>query len=776
MKINYITAGRYNYNYNPKTDKLQKTNNNTDSSTQTAPIYPLNAAYISFKAKNKKIDPETETKKLLKQFDAILESDMDTEALMRLYERQIMSQMEQKRRKADELLQSAENLANNTYLTDRQKAERLLSLKKEFNTIQKNLFKFQPFVVPKPVAPELDNALISRFKTAVQEENYNLDKVSKDYYSDLNNIQTIKELNQKYPKLKTPPEPAFVIAERIENLLTRDFYEKLDDLMHKQDKEAIYELITGKIKELIAESAKADAKKIYALTVIPASETILKKYEKLRDTNTFSSVPPFRKNRSLKISDTDVKLLVIDFDKFVLSVLKEQYLNNKKPNEITCTIDNITIPAAALKDTPYKFEKTSEKINAMIAAAKQIQTATRDYDNFDEAALRERLNKHAGSEAGNNEDIFEHIIAFDSCNFGEQDKKYLIKFLRLLDSLQDKEITEAETVDILKKEAIRPLETEKLNELEKQKVVDALKLRQKQALELNFVKSEFDNAMNVLYQNDLSGIAALCAKYRPLTIEDGAIQNAKFITNLVLNRENTDFTNVKYIIKNWDTYNYYKDNEPDSSLLAAARQYATCADGSIDVNKAGIYLNCAEIVLNPEQTLEYLPDKDIVSAVITKAGTQEKAMEYLCKYEEYKQLPAAQKTHLLSFIDNFNQKDNVEKFILKNIIENEYTKTDTISQANVNDNDTVDVTITAGAKQQLLDKYMFPGCVDFMCDFEKAMTTFATEWGTSGIKRTTKNNKAMEYKMEIKLANHDDRLFALQKDYCFDVFSDKGLH
>ena len=63
-----------------------------------------------------------------------------------------------------------------------------------------------------------------------------------------------------------------------------------------------------------------------------------------------------------------------------------------------------------------------------------------------------------------------------------------------------------------------------------------------------------------------------------------------------------------------------------------------------------------------------------------------------------------------------------------------------------------------------------------MCDFEKAMTTFATEWGTSGIKRTTKNNKAMEYKMEIKLANHDDRLFALQKDYCFDVFSDKGLH
>ena len=412
----------------------------------------------------------------------------------------------------------------------------------------------------------------------------------------------------------------------------------------------------------------------------------------------------------------------------------------------------------------------------MISTAKQIQAAKRDYEHFDDTALRECLNKYAGSNAGNNEQIFEHIVAFDSCNFGEQDKKYLIKFLRLLDSLQDREITEAETVDILKREAIRPLETEKLNEEEKQKVVDALKLRQKQALELNFIKSEFDNAMNILYQNDLGNIAALCTKYRPTNLDEEAIEKAKFVINLVSDKKSDDFTNVKYIIKNWDTYNYYKDNEPDSSLLAAARQYALCADDSIDVNKAGIYLNCAEIVLNPEQTLEYLPDRDIVNAVITKADTQEKAIKYLSKYEEYKQLPEKEKTHLLSFIDNFNQKDNVEKFLLKNIIENEYIKTDTVSQANVNDNDTVDVTITAGAKQQILDKYMFPGCLDFMYDFEKAMTTFATEWGTSGIKRTTKNNKAMEYKMEIKLANHDDRLLASQKDYYFDVFSDKGLH
>ena len=30
--------------------------------------------------------------------------------------------------------------------------------------------------------------------------------------------------------------------------------------------------------------------------------------------------------------------------------------------------------------------------------------------------------------------------------------------------------------------------------------------------------------------------------------------------------------------------------------------------------------------------------------------------------------------------------------------------------------------------------------------------------------------------MELKLINHDDRIFASNVDYYFDVFSDKGLH
>ena len=779
MQINRIKPDIYT----TRPNNHYKKNSNRQSAAMTVGYstakYPFDFTHISFKANNnikfRKINEQAETKKLLKQFDEILASDMDIEELLRMYERQVVAQMQQKQQRAQELLDAADFIADSKHLTDLQKAEKIQSLKKEFNTLEKNLFKIKPFVIPKPVAPEVDNALIRKFQTAIKEDNFNLDKIFLDFYSDLENIKTVDELNKKYPKINTPSDPAFVIADKIEDMLTRDFYENLDRLMRKKNEQKIYDFVTGKIKDIITESTD-NPQEIYAQVAIPASMRILDKYEKLRNTNAFASVAQFRKNKTLKITENDKKLLSVDYDDFVLYVIKEQYLNNKKPNEIKYVKDGVSIPVSSLKEPYYKFEKVPERIKSIINTAKTILAAKRDYENFDETKLRQCLNKHAGSETGNNEKIFERIIAFDSCNFESEDKKSLIKFLRLLDSVQDKEISELKAQEIIEKENISPHETEKLNRLEKQKVIEELKNQQRLNQELNFIKTEFDKAINVLYQNELGSTAGACFKYRPDSLDRETVEKAKFIIDLTSQIDKIGKDSIKNTIQNWDTYNYYKENEYDSGLFAQAKEYAHKADGSTDINKAGIYLDSAGIILNVPQSLEYIPYKDIVEGIIDKSDSQEDAIKYLSKYREYLQLNDSEKSHLLVFVDSFNPKNQVDKFILKNIIENDYVNSDTTSKVKLNDNDSVDVTITARAKQQIMDKYMFPHCVDFMADFEKAMTVIAADKGTPGIKRITKNNKAIEYKMEIKLINHDDRLFASQKDYYFDLFSDKGLH
>lgn len=779
MYINNISlklnTNKYNYNnYNENRKQIESSKN----FALTKPSYPY-YSYINFQSKkeysSQKIDPQLETNKLIKQFDEIIDSDLTTEDLLTMYERHVISQMMRKQKELDTIIQETEVLGKLKNISDIQKVEQLFALKKRFRNIQNNLTKIKPFEPPKPIDKSIDTNLIRKFKTAIQDDNYNLDKVYIDYYSDLNGIKKVEQLPNKYPKLKVPQKAEDVIAEKVIATFTRDFYEKLDKLMIPHNEEKVFNFCNKKIMDTLAISTK-EPEKVYNKAFEAIITHILQKYQSLIKTDSFSTIPEFRKNKTAQITDTDLKLLSVDYDDFVLTVLRKQHLENKKLNEITYTDGNITIPIASLKENYYKFEKTPEKIKAMIKSAKQIQAAKRDYEHFNNEKLKERLNYYTNQEIGNNEDIFNLIVAFDSCNFGEEDKKALIKFLQTLDDVKDGKISEVSAVEYLKKLDIRPKETEKLNEIEKQKVIQTLRLQQKKSAELDFLKSKFDEAMNKLYLHNMSDTAAKCSKYRPDNLETETIENAEFIINLTNPEHIQDKDYIKNKIKTWDTYNYYKTNDSASPIFTKARIFANNDDGSIDVDKAGRYLINSEIVMNFPQSLEYMENKNFIEEIINRAETQEDAVIYLCKYDEYNESDKYTKSHLLNFIDIFNLKDNVEKFIMKNIIENNYTKIDTTSLVELKDNNTVEATISAKAKQEILAKYKFPVCIELMEDFEKALTVIASDKGTAGIKKINRNNKSMEYKMELKIKNHDDRLLASERDYYFDVYSDKGLH
>ena len=778
MQITGITLKPYTPLPNTtKNNKFQQTQYSAPQVQKSYVYYP----YISFAGKtdgNKKnLDPEDSTKKLLKLFDDLLVADMDGMDLMQLYETHIMTQMMQKKQRLQSIAKKTDELQESTLLTNIEKKQYLNSLKKELNLLQKNLGKFEPFVPPKPLDPDIDTVLVNRFKTAVVNDNLNLDKVYQDYYSGLTQISDTEELREKYPKIKLPSRPEDVVSEKIVSCLTREFYETMDKLMRRKDIEGIYNLCDNKVKEIVKASTN-NPHVVYRKCFEPAVTLMLDKYEKLRDTNTFSTVPQFRKNQNVHITENDVKLLLADYDDYVLSVLRQQYLEGKKTNEITYSNEFMTINLSSLHDRAYKFEKPSERIKCIINTARQIQIAKRDYENFSTDKLRASLNKSAESKIANNEDIFNRIVSFDSCKFEPGDKKAMIRFLQIIDDLKDGRISEQEAVRVIQTEDLRPSETEKINEDEKKRIVETLRLQQEQTVKLNYLRSRFDSAINDLYSNNLNGIALICSKYRPEDLTSVSAENAEFLIKTIESSDFSDTASLKTKIKNWDTYNSYKSTDPDGEIFRKALAYAAASDGEVDEQKAGRFLVNSSIVMSAPQSYAYMEDKekDLIENIIDRSASQEDAIKYLCKYSEYKELDTYQKTHLQSYIDNFNMKDSIDKYILKSIVENDYVNVDTTSTVELNDSDTTEATISSKAKKQILGKYMFPGCMEFMYAFEKALTNVSGDWGTSGIKKITKNNKALEYRMELKLVNHDDRLFASEKDYYFDVFSDKGLH
>lgn len=764
---------------------------NTIQTHEIAPAENYDVSKIAFGAiynvKPKKLNIELEQNKLLKQITEILSKDieeLDFEDFFLSTLNRTLNQFRTRLAKLEEISKQLESLEQSAFSTPMQKLETLLSLQKEFKRIEK--LKFSPPKTPTQPDEKTDFQLINKFKSAINKGDYRLNRVYTDHYSGLNEIKTVKELQEKYPKIKVPPTPQEVIANKIVKTLTRDFYENLDELILKGEPEEVIDYLHPIVKNFtdnIAKKYNFNPDDLYINLATIIHKAMLDSYENIRSSHGFAALPIKRKSQMPDITEIDAKMLSVNFDDFVLDVIRKQYLENKKLNEIIFTQNNTTINAQKLNVSEYKFDKASEKIKRLISMGESIEKAQRDYKSFTPEELKARLDFFASSNIGNNDELFEHIITFDSCKFEPEDVEQLIKFLAKLDDIRDGKITTEQALEIIKKENITPKGTIKLDEIEHQKAIEKFKAEQANLYQLNTLRDKFDNIIDILYMNNLNGIANTCAKYSPTSLASHEVKNAEFLINTISQhiKDNNLITNKKLLetyITRWDTFNYYKQQDPQNHIYQRALSIASKPDGNIDINKAGQYIMNSEIINNYPESRAFCRTPEILDKIMEKAPNKETAIKYLTKFDDYFTLPENEQAKINTLLDIFNQKDPIDKAILKHIIENHYSNTNTTIQTRVNDKgtETLEATISSSAKKQILEKYKYPGCIEYMREFEEALTSFAGARGASGIKKTGTNNNALEYKMELKLKGHDDRLFSSKNDYVFDIFSSKGLH
>lgn len=780
-----ITGNLYvnTYSFQAKKKSEPKKSERAQLEKQEVVPYQVDSLREMYNVKPKNIDINASKAKLLRQLNEVLDANRDISELFSNYLRQQAIRDRDFIRRAEQIFKERDEFVENLPTDAKSLKLKFQDIEARRAQLEKEIRKKYEFVLPEKRDDKLDCALLNAFKRAALEDNFNFEKVYQDYYKDLNTVTSVEDMKKRYPKIKVPTPAHIVIAERVEDCITRDFYEELQNmfLMHADNNYEIEMFCENKVKQIIAKNPKLselEYKRIVDVAVIHLACT----FKKLYDNDSISSVPEIRKNKTVQLSNLDIKLLGVDYQDFTLSVMRQMYLEHKNPSAIKYSDGKNTISLSELQGTPYKIEKSSDKIKPFIRAGLEIEAAKRNYSVFDDQQLQDRLEFFMNKDIANNEKFLEKFIDFSSCDLSTKDKDNFIKFLRMLDSVVDKNISEDNALEIIENNDIKPHETAKKQEAERLQMLENLRLEQQKTYELNTLKSEFDDAINVLYMNDMSGLASTCSDYRPETLDKKSIENANFIINTIISNCSKDYViegkdRVKSIIISRDAYNYYSENEPDSEIFKNAKKYAQDYDGNVDIEKAGNYLRNAEIVKNAPKSLEYVNDKEIIEGIINREKSEDKKIRYLCKFDEYNNLSDEQKTKINEFIDLFYLDDNVEKYILKQIIETKYVKTDTVAQARINDNgDTVDTTITANAKKQILAKYRFPTCLTYLQGFEDGMKMLATDKGSTGIKKTGTNNKALEYKLEIKVMGHDDRLFSKENDYIFDVFSDRGLH
>ena len=782
MKVESIKQFRYNtLNNSVSNTPSDYTSNSIDVNHAGLPaVYP--AVYFT----GKKITDIDEGKnKLLRRFNEILKEDAPEEEINQTeLQYKGLKVMMHIKTQLESLYSESQALWENKFLNPQQKYNRAMQIKKEVNSLKSVYDRGFLYIVKSNnyVADEkTDYVLVNKFKSSVENDNFNLKKVFTDYYKPMNDIQSLKELKKNFPKIQTPKKPEEVIAQKLENTITREFYEDLDNAFEAKDKKKVQELLYSKVMQLFNDNIKIKSQeekdRVYKKLAGPTIKAITVRYHKLHNNNSISSVPKFKKQNKNILSENDYQLIKMNnYEDFVLTVLKEQYTNFKNPNDIVYSKNGTNIKVSSIKDSDYKFEKIPSRIIKLVADAQKVRTSQRDYKNYSKEHFKKKLAFYA-EKFDQSETLLNSIVQFDSCLFEKEDIEMLIRFLQGADKVWDGDLSLKEFEREVYYNGIKPTHTERINALEQKKKLDAIKAENKKLANLHLIQENFDSRINTLYENNLNYIAGLCLKYKPESLDEKQIEIANIIIGVI--DKNTVGQNIKnkekienqvVRITNYLNYSLTTQNNP---VLKDAQDYAKNKNGIVDMEKAGKYLLNSEFIQNFPNSLELASNKEIARKIAQKKK-KKKAVEQLCEYDDYRDLAPNEKAKISNILKIFDMKDSIEKSVIKIIVEEDYINSDTHAVAKVTDDGSKKAKTAMGknAKSQIYDHYKFPKCLIYYDAFEDALTKFAVNKNSAGIKKVVGTSDANE----LKIKGHDDRLFAYNNSYYFDEFSLNGLH
>ena len=644
-----------------------------------------------------------------------------------------------------------------------------------------------PKIKEKRVAQDKnDYNLLNKLYTAVANDDMNLDNVYKKYYSDLNKLSTLTEVKHIYPKLEIPSSPEEEIAKKIVNTFDKnfveDFFNKIEDIPSEEAVDILINAIEEKIG-LLSKDSNMDKD---FLTKKLLTKTYLQFFIKpkvLGDTMDFSTFPTQAKPIKNIISQDEKKLLQIDYDAYVIDVLKQLYIDGKKLSEISYQEGDTVLKPKAFSNSKYKFEKPNEKIKDIIRKALKIKQSERNYEKFDTEQFQNRLRYYGNSDIAENEEILERLIDFDSSQFTPEDKEALIPFLRILDDISDGKISQSEGIKLINEQNLKAHGTNKLNQTEKEKFTQELIIERKRKAEFKNYCEQFDNAVDLLYKNKLEEAGTICSAFRPQDNNESKEISNKILQTIqkyAINGEITQSKKLDTEIKALSKYFELKLFDKNNPKLIAAENFTKKSYGFIDEVKAGQYIINKDIVENfPTSLGTFTPEYQGIVSTICQKYSNEEATAKLIKLNDYMLLPQNERLQITKILELFNiSGENNDKTIIDTIVNDIYVKSPTVIKTTLNKDNSLfqNSEILPSAKEAIVKDKKFPLCLEYFEAFERSMTHAGQSKEDDGIQIIGSNNNALRklYKQEVKISK-DERLYSTNGDYKFDVYK-PGLH
>ena len=448
--------------------------------------------------------------------------------------------------------------------------------------------------------------------------------------------------------------------------------------------------------------------------------------------------------------------------------LQKDYINSITPEQIKEQLKKYSTTKEIVQHlniSLLSYRKLLEKFNLLpeVSRSKLKETIRSRYENYDTEKLKNRLfeiflENNTIAKSKRLEEFIDFV--FTDKTYINEHKKEFIGLIRVLDLVEKKALT-------LKEAGLNPDIKTLLTET--RAITKALLDKQ---IRFEIHQTDYKEALDILLpQNSKSELSKICRKYLPASTEDKNYEVSKQILKLI---KNTDFSsplsarNLDISISRLDAFY----SEKDEILLKQATEYAKKHFKSENPEKIGQYIINYK-VLNNRNTANLSYPKDLTDIILKSSASNEMKLNYLMKLDEIFTADLKENLSINSLLKHFTNKDITGNKIIKQFIDTIYLKTDTIKLAEGLNNRKQEVKFCSKAKQEIIDYYGYPNCLQYLSQFERALEHFAPKDGKAGIKALTGHDK---YDYEVKINDKTMRLVSSQNNFDFDTFIPEGFH
>lgn len=232
---------------------------------------------------------------------------------------------------------------------------------------------------------DIPENLFKQIEEAKNNNNFSLNKIIQNYYSKLNDCKTLDDVRKAYPEIKLPDKsPQDIVKDELKSSISQQACENLKKLGTKEQQDQYFKTIVNSIVSIPKQKDKAVFGEISKLADEIKEEILKGTFKGNPNTESCSCI------NSVRVRIIDMLLTEPDYQKTIIDILKQNYIEGKSPTNIIIKGQHFDIRAIVLKKS-YPFSTFDNNFRTFLKNAENTAGQFKDLEKLNRTEIKSAI-------------------------------------------------------------------------------------------------------------------------------------------------------------------------------------------------------------------------------------------------------------------------------------------------------------------------------------------------------------------------------------------------